>query len=82
MVAILNVFLVIVKTNFFQQKIGVPLEGKVRVQLNLKVKEAPQIQAVKEFRNFVFPIMWLEEVIIDFNANLFFISLLIFMFIK
>lgn len=38
-----------------------PLEGKVRVQLNLKVDHAPQVEAVKQFRSFVFPIMWLEE---------------------
>uniref|UniRef100_A0A336MC86 CSON014969 protein n=2 Tax=Culicoides sonorensis TaxID=179676 RepID=A0A336MC86_CULSO len=44
-----------------QPKLGVPLEGKVRVQLNLKVENAPQIESVKNFRSFVFPIMWLEE---------------------
>lgn len=37
------------------------MEGKVRVQLNLKVDHAPQVEAVKNFRSFVFPIMWLEE---------------------
>lgn len=38
-----------------------PLEGKVRVQLNLKVDHAPQVESVKRFRSFVFPVMWLEE---------------------
>ncbi|GAB0096291.1 scavenger receptor class B member 1 [Sergentomyia squamirostris] len=44
-----------------QPKLGVPLEGKVRVQLNLKVEKSLHIQSVKQFRDFVFPIMWLEE---------------------
>lgn len=39
-----------------------PLEGKVRVQLNLRVERAEHIQSVADFRDFVFPIMWLEEV--------------------
>lgn len=39
-----------------------PVEGKVRVQLNLKVQQAPNIKSVAKFRDFVFPIMWLEEV--------------------
>jgi scavenger receptor class B, member 1 len=47
---------------FFLQKLGVPVEGKVRVQLNLRVEHAPSVQAVAQFRDFVFPIMWLEEV--------------------
>ncbi|CRL06895.1 CLUMA_CG019504, isoform A [Clunio marinus] len=44
-----------------QPKLGVPVEGKVRVQLNLKVDHTPNIQAVEKFRDFMFPIMWLEE---------------------
>lgn len=44
------------------QTLGVPVEGKVRVQLNLKVEHAPAVSAVANFRDFVFPIMWLEEV--------------------
>ncbi|XP_055688318.1 lysosome membrane protein 2 [Lutzomyia longipalpis] len=44
-----------------QPKLGVPLEGKIRVQLNLKVEKSIHIQSVKNFRDFVFPIMWLEE---------------------
>lgn len=43
------------------QKLGVPLEGKVRVQLNLKVEHQPDIKAVSSFPDIVFPIMWLEE---------------------
>lgn len=38
------------------------MEGKVRVQLNLKVEHTPSVKAVEHFRDFVFPIMWLEEV--------------------
>jgi scavenger receptor class B protein 1 len=44
------------------QQLGVPVEGKVRVQLNLRVEQAPAIKCVEKFRDFVFPIMWLEEV--------------------
>ncbi|XP_037930275.1 scavenger receptor class B member 1-like, partial [Teleopsis dalmanni] len=44
-----------------QPKIGVPLEGKVRIQLNLRVTRAPNVFPVKDFRDFVFPIMWMEE---------------------
>lgn len=46
----------------YLQKLGVPLEGKVRVQLNFKNEHAENIQSVQDFRDFVFPIMWLEEV--------------------
>jgi hypothetical protein len=45
----------------------VPLEGKVRVQLNLRVERAKHVQTVENFRDFVFPIMWLEEVRIHLN---------------
>ncbi|KAH8345862.1 hypothetical protein KR067_007776 [Drosophila pandora] len=44
-----------------QPKLGVPLEGKVRIQLNLKVTHAKDIYPVRDFRDFVFPVMWLEE---------------------
>lgn len=47
------------------QKLGVPVEGKVRVQLNLRVEHTPAVQSVANFRDFVFPIMWLEEVSIQ-----------------
>ena len=46
---------------FDSQKLGVPLEGKVRVQLNLKVERQPQIGVVSNFPDIVFPIMWIEE---------------------
>uniref|UniRef100_A0A182NIC7 Scavenger receptor class B n=1 Tax=Anopheles dirus TaxID=7168 RepID=A0A182NIC7_9DIPT len=50
------------KTYFkIQPTLGVPLEGQVRVQLNLLVEKAPNVMATKDFRDFVFPIMWLEE---------------------
>ncbi|XP_065360700.1 lysosome membrane protein 2 [Calliphora vicina] len=48
-----------------QPKLGVPLEGKVRIQLNLKVTQARDVYPVKNFRSFVFPVMWLEEGISD-----------------
>ncbi|XP_067646552.1 scavenger receptor class B member 1 isoform X1 [Eurosta solidaginis] len=44
-----------------QSKLGVPLEGKVRIQLNLKVTRAKNVFPVRNFRDFVFPVMWLEE---------------------
>lgn len=47
---------------FLSQTLGVPVEGKVRIQLNLKVEQTKNIAAVKDFRSFVFPVMWLEEV--------------------
>uniref|UniRef100_A0A1A9UXU6 Scavenger receptor class B member 1 n=1 Tax=Glossina austeni TaxID=7395 RepID=A0A1A9UXU6_GLOAU len=42
-------------------KLGVPLEGQVRIQLNLRVTQAKDVFAVRNFRTFNFPIMWLEE---------------------
>lgn len=39
-----------------------PVEGKVRIQLNLKVEQAKHINSVKNFRDIVFPIVWVEEV--------------------
>uniref|UniRef100_A0A1I8PCZ6 Scavenger receptor class B member 1 n=1 Tax=Stomoxys calcitrans TaxID=35570 RepID=A0A1I8PCZ6_STOCA len=48
-----------------QPKLGVPMEGKVRIQLNLRVTQAKHIFPVKDFRSFVFPVMWLEEGISD-----------------
>ncbi|XP_030753004.1 lysosome membrane protein 2-like [Sitophilus oryzae] len=44
-----------------QPKLGVPVEGKVRVQLNLRIQQAPNINPVKDFKTMVFPVMWLEE---------------------
>lgn len=38
-----------------------PIEGKVRVQLNLKVERQASITVVTNFPDIVFPIMWLEE---------------------
>ncbi|XP_045466919.1 scavenger receptor class B member 1 isoform X2 [Harmonia axyridis] len=48
-----------------QPKLGVPIEGKVRVQLNLKVDQAPYVTPVKNFPSMIYPIMWLEEGIDD-----------------
>ncbi|XP_072948437.1 scavenger receptor class B member 1 [Epargyreus clarus] len=46
-----------------QPKIGVPIEGLVRVQLNLKVDRAPSIKVnnIHKFPDTTFPIMWVEE---------------------
>ncbi|KAJ8975761.1 hypothetical protein NQ317_004811 [Molorchus minor] len=48
-----------------QPKLGVPVEGKIRAQLNLKVDQAPYVTPVKNFPNIIFPIMWVEEGIDD-----------------
>ncbi|VEN62054.1 unnamed protein product [Callosobruchus maculatus] len=48
-----------------QPKIGVPLEGKIRAQLNLKVDQAPYVSSVRDFPSIIFPIMWLEEGVDD-----------------
>ncbi|XP_047513560.1 scavenger receptor class B member 1 [Pieris napi] len=46
-----------------QPKIGVPLEGQIRVQLNLKVDSASNIRVnnIHKFPDMVFPVMWLQE---------------------
>ncbi|XP_044738554.1 scavenger receptor class B member 1 isoform X2 [Chrysoperla carnea] len=44
-----------------QSKLGVPIEGKVRVQMNLKVEKAEHVASVAKFPSIMFPIMWLEE---------------------
>ncbi|CAK1546487.1 unnamed protein product [Leptosia nina] len=50
-----------------QPKIGVPLEGQIRVQLNLKVDRAANIRVnnIHKFPDIVFPVMWLQEGIED-----------------
>ncbi|CAK9816428.1 Scavenger receptor class B member 1 [Anthophora quadrimaculata] len=53
-----------------QPKLGVPLEGKVRVQLNLKVERQPHITVVSNFPDIVFPIMWLEEGIEELTPSI------------
>lgn len=52
------------------QKIGVPLEGKIRVQLNLKIEHQPLINVVSNFPDIVFPIMWLEEGIEELTPSI------------
>ncbi|CAH0712801.1 unnamed protein product, partial [Brenthis ino] len=46
-----------------QPKIGVPLEAQVRVQLNIKVDQAPNIKVnnIHKFPDIVFPVMWVQE---------------------
>ncbi|XP_063372288.1 scavenger receptor class B member 1 isoform X2 [Cydia amplana] len=46
-----------------QPKLGVPLEGFVRVQLNIRVSRAPNIyvNSINKFPNIIFPVMWIEE---------------------
>lgn len=45
-----------------QPKLGVPLKATVRAQMNFKVEQSTNVEAVKNFRDFTFPVMWLEEV--------------------
>ncbi|XP_043262068.1 scavenger receptor class B member 1 [Colletes gigas] len=53
-----------------QSKLGVPLEGKVRLQLNLKIEHQPHIGVVSNFPDAVFPIMWLEEGIEELTPSI------------
>lgn len=53
-----------------QPAIGVPIEGKVRIQLNLKVEQAKHIGSVKNFRDIVFPIVWVEEGVSDLPPDI------------
>lgn len=47
------------------------MEGKVRVQLNLKIEHSPNIAPVANFPSIVYPIMWLEEVRPEFLSSRF-----------
>ncbi|XP_063219536.1 scavenger receptor class B member 1 isoform X2 [Bacillus rossius redtenbacheri] len=53
-----------------QPKLGVPLEGKVKVQLNLKVDRAINIYSVTNFRDIIFPIIWLEEGVSELTPSI------------
>ncbi|KAG5889692.1 hypothetical protein JTB14_010030 [Gonioctena quinquepunctata] len=53
-----------------QPKLGVPVEGKIRAQLNLKVEQAPYVNSVKNFPSIMFPIMWVEEGIDDLTPTI------------
>ncbi|XP_018563143.1 scavenger receptor class B member 1 [Anoplophora glabripennis] len=53
-----------------QPKLGVPVEGKIRAQLNLKIDQAPYITVVKDFPSIIFPIMWLEEGVDDLTPSI------------
>ena len=53
-----------------QSKLGVPLEGRVRLQLNLKVERQPHIGVVSHFPDIVFPVMWLEEGIEELTPSI------------
>lgn len=55
---------------FSFQKLGVPIEGKVRVQVNLKVERQPNIGVVANFPDIVFPIMWIEEGIEELTPSI------------
>ncbi|RZF33843.1 hypothetical protein LSTR_LSTR008966 [Laodelphax striatellus] len=50
-------------------KMGVTLEAKVRVQMNLKVEKA-NINPVQNFRSIIFPVMWLEEGVSDLTPTI------------
>ncbi|XP_014255166.1 scavenger receptor class B member 1 isoform X2 [Cimex lectularius] len=43
-----------------QQKLGVPLEARVRIQLNLKVTQA-NLGLTRKFPSIMMPIVWVEE---------------------
>ncbi|XP_063927291.1 scavenger receptor class B member 1 [Zophobas morio] len=48
-----------------QPRLGVPIEAKVRLQLNLKVDQARHVTPVAKFPSIIYPIMWIEEGIDD-----------------
>ncbi|PSN51780.1 hypothetical protein C0J52_05277 [Blattella germanica] len=50
--------------------LGVPIEGQVRVQLNLKVSHAPHIHTVSKFRSIIFPIVWVQEGVQDLTPTI------------
>ncbi|KAG5314908.1 SCRB1 protein, partial [Pseudoatta argentina] len=59
------------KTYFkIQPKLGVPLEAKVRVQLNLKIEQHSNIGVVANFPDIIFPIMWIEEGIEELTPSI------------
>nr|XP_022900676.1 scavenger receptor class B member 1-like [Onthophagus taurus] len=45
--------------------LGVPIEGKLRVQINLKVSENLAVSNYKPFQGMMLPLFWLEMVIDD-----------------
>lgn len=53
-----------------QPNLGVPLEGQVRVQFNLKVEHSPNIHSVAKFPDIVFPIIWLQEGIAELTPSI------------
>nr|CAD7197427.1 unnamed protein product [Timema douglasi] len=53
-----------------QPKLGVPVEGKVKVQLNLKVEHTMNIFSVAKFPDIVFPVIWLEEGISELTPSI------------
>lgn len=46
------------------------MEVKVRVQLNLKVDNAPHVARVSKFPSMIYPIMWLEEGVDDLTPEI------------
>ncbi|PNF27495.1 hypothetical protein B7P43_G04284 [Cryptotermes secundus] len=53
-----------------QPNLGVPVEGQVRVQFNLKVERSPNIYSVAKFPDIVFPIIWLQEGITELTPSI------------
>lgn len=49
---------------------GVPLEAKVRLQVNMKIDHAPNVRSVANFPSIIFPIMWIEEGISDVTPSI------------
>lgn len=52
-----------------QPKLGVPLEARVKVQLNLAVEQS-NIHIVRQFPSITFPIMWVEEGVGDLPPHI------------
>lgn len=60
-IGITSQFIINLNIFFVPQKLGVPLEARIKVQLNIMVEQS-NIYIVRQFPSMVFPVMWLEEV--------------------
>lgn len=50
---------------------GVALQAKARIQINLAVSQVVDIKQVANFPDIIFPIMWFEDVSNNFQSNYF-----------
>lgn len=55
---------------YFFQNMGVALRAQARIQINLAVSQVKDIKQVETFPDIVFPIMWFEDVSMQFRSFL------------